>query len=59
MTDIQRHAIRPERKHIDLLTLSAARARWEIEVPVHVEGEPAVGAVSNHEETVLLLKLTH
>ena len=53
--DIQRHAIRPELQHIDLLTVKRGE-RVEIEVPVHVEGEPAVGAVANQEETVLLVE---
>ena len=53
--DIQRHAIRTELQHIDLLTVKRGE-RVEIEVPVHVEGEPAVGAVANQEETVLLVE---
>ena len=53
--DIPRHAIRPELQHIDLLTVKRGE-RVEIEVPVHVEGEPAVGAVANQEETVLLVE---
>lgn len=53
--DIQRHPIRPELQHIDLLTVKRGE-RVEIEVPVHVEGEPAVGAVANQEETVLLVE---
>ena len=53
--DIQRHAIRPVLQHIDLLTVKRGE-RVEIEVPVHVEGEPAVGAVANQEETVLLVE---
>lgn len=53
--DIQRHVIRPELQHIDLLTVKRGE-RVEIEVPVHVEGEPAVGAVANQEETVLLVE---
>ena len=53
--DIQRHPIRPELQHIDLLTVKRGE-RVEIEVPVHVEGEPAVGAVANQEETALLVE---
>ncbi|MGV3102500.1 50S ribosomal protein L25/general stress protein Ctc [Rothia sp. 32237D007AR] len=53
--DIQRHPIRPELQHIDLLTVKRGE-RVEIEVPVHIEGEPAVGAVANQEETVLLVE---
>ncbi|ORC15465.1 50S ribosomal protein L25/general stress protein Ctc [Rothia nasimurium] len=53
--DIQRHPIRPELQHIDLLTVKRGE-RVEIEIPVHVEGEPAVGAVANQEETVLLVE---
>lgn len=36
--DIQRHPIRPELQHIDLLTVKRGE-RVEIEVPVHVEGD--------------------
>ncbi|WP_237224134.1 50S ribosomal protein L25/general stress protein Ctc [Rothia nasisuis] len=53
--DIQRHPIRPELQHIDLLTVKRGE-RVEIEIPVHVEGEPAVGSVANQEETVLLVE---
>lgn len=53
--DIQRHPIRPELQHIDLLIVKRGE-RVEIEIPVHVEGEPAVGAVANQEETVLLVE---
>lgn len=53
--DIQRHPIRPELQHIDLLTVKRGE-RVEIEIPVQVEGEPAVGAVANQEETVLLVE---
>ncbi len=50
--DIQRHPIRPELQHMDLLTVQRGE-RVEIEVPVHVEGEAASGTAINQEETVL------
>lgn len=53
--DIQRHPIRPELQHMDLLIVKRGE-RVEIEIPVRVEGEPAVGAVANQEETVLLVE---
>lgn len=53
--DIQRHAIRPEIQHMDLLIVKRGE-RVEIEIPVHVEGEVAQGAVANQEETVLLVE---
>lgn len=53
--DIQRHPIRPELQHIDLLTVKRGE-RVEIEVPVQVEGEPAAGFVANQEETALLVE---
>ncbi|MFW0170457.1 50S ribosomal protein L25/general stress protein Ctc [Rothia sp. P4278] len=53
--DIQRHPIRPELQHMDLLTVKKGEM-VEIEVPVHVEGEPAVGAVANQEEVVLMVE---
>ncbi|MDO4898049.1 MAG: 50S ribosomal protein L25/general stress protein Ctc [Rothia sp. (in: high G+C Gram-positive bacteria)] len=53
--DIQRHAIRPELQHMDLLIVKRGE-RVEIEIPVHVEGEPAAGTVANQEETVLLVE---
>lgn len=53
--DIQRHPIRPELQHIDLLTVKRGE-RVEIEIPVHVEGNVASGAVANQEETVLMVE---
>ncbi|MFW0108295.1 50S ribosomal protein L25/general stress protein Ctc [Rothia sp. P6271] len=53
--DIQRHPIRPELQHMDLLIVKRGE-RVEIEVPVQVEGEVAQGAVANLEETVLLVE---
>lgn len=53
--DIQRHPIRPEIQHMDLLIVKRGE-RVEIEVPLIVEGEPVVGAVANQEETVLLVE---
>ena len=53
--DIQRHPIRPEIQHMDLLIVKRGE-RVEIEVPLIVEGEPVVGAVANQEESVLLVE---
>lgn len=52
--DIQRHPIRPEIFHIDLLTVRRGE-RVEVEVPVTVEGEVAPGNISAQLETVVLL----
>ncbi|MDO4252737.1 MAG: 50S ribosomal protein L25/general stress protein Ctc [Rothia sp. (in: high G+C Gram-positive bacteria)] len=53
--DIQRHPIRPELQHIDLLIVKRGE-RVEIEVPLHIEGEVEKGAVANQEETVILVE---
>ncbi|MBM7051394.1 MULTISPECIES: 50S ribosomal protein L25/general stress protein Ctc [unclassified Rothia (in: high G+C Gram-positive bacteria)] len=53
--DIQRHAIRPEIQHMDLLIVKRGE-RVEVEIPVHVEGEVAAGAVANTEMTALLVE---
>lgn len=53
--DIQRHPIRPELQHLDLQTVKSGEL-VQIEVSVHVEGEPANGAVANQEETFLLVE---
>lgn len=53
--DIQRHAIRPEIQHMDLLIVKRGE-RVEVEIPLHVEGEVAEGAVANVELTTLLVE---
>ena len=53
--DVQRHPVRPEILHIDLLTVRRGE-RVEVEVPVTVEGEVAATAVHNVEENVLLVE---
>lgn len=53
--DIQRHPIRPEIQHMDLLIVNRGE-RVEVEIPVHVEGEVAQGAVANVELTALLVE---
>ncbi|MDY3048319.1 MAG: 50S ribosomal protein L25/general stress protein Ctc [Rothia sp. (in: high G+C Gram-positive bacteria)] len=50
--DIQRHPIRPELQHIDLLTVQRGE-RVELEIPVHIEGEAAAGTIANEEVTHL------
>lgn len=52
--DVQRHPIRPEIFHMDLLLVRRGE-RVEVEVPVVVEGEVAPGNISTQSETVLLL----
>lgn len=52
--EVQRHAVRPEILHIDLLTVRRGE-RVEVEVPVVVEGEVAPGNISTQSESVLLL----
>lgn len=54
--DIQRHPIRPEIQHMDLILVKRGE-RVEVEIPVTVQGEVAVGAVANQEETVLLVEV--
>ncbi|MFW0110885.1 50S ribosomal protein L25/general stress protein Ctc [Rothia sp. CCM 9417] len=53
--DIQRHPIRPELQHLDLQTVKSGEL-VQIEVSIHVEGEPVVGAVANQTETFLLVE---
>lgn len=53
--EVQRHAVRPEILHIDLLTVRRGE-RVEVEIPVHVEGEVAPTAVHNVEENVLVIE---
>ncbi|WP_144830913.1 50S ribosomal protein L25/general stress protein Ctc [Kocuria rhizophila] len=53
--EVQRHAVRPEILHIDLLTVRRGE-RVEVEIPVHVEGEVAPTAIHNVEENVLVVE---
>ncbi|MDO4919635.1 50S ribosomal protein L25/general stress protein Ctc [Kocuria sp.] len=53
--EIQRHAVRPEILHIDLLTVRRGE-RVEVEIPVTVEGEVAPTAIHNVEENVLVVE---
>lgn len=53
--EVQRHAVRPEILHIDLLTVRRGE-RVEVEVPLSVVGEVAPTAVHNLEESVLLIE---
>ena len=53
--EVQRHAVRPEILHIDLLTVRRGE-RVEVEIPVTVEGEVAPGAIHNVEENVLVVE---
>ncbi|PLC13212.1 50S ribosomal protein L25 [Kocuria flava] len=53
--DIQRHATRPEILHIDLLAVRRGE-KVEAEIPVHVIGEVAPGAVHNVEENTLTVE---
>lgn len=50
--EVQRHAVRPEILHIDLLTVRRGE-RVEVEIPVSIEGEAAPTAVHNVEENLL------
>ena len=52
--DIQRHAIRPEIYHLDLLTVRRGE-RVEVEIPVTVEGEVAPGDLWTQPEQVVLV----
>lgn len=53
--DIQRHSIRPEIQHMDLILVKRGE-RVEVEVPLTVQGEVAEEAIANQEETVLLVE---
>lgn len=53
--EVQRHAVRPEILHIDLLAVRRGE-RVEVEVPVTVEGEVAPTAVHNVEENLLQIE---
>ena len=53
--EVQRHAVRPEILHIDLLTVRRGE-RVEVEIPVTVEGEVAPTAIHNVEENVLVVE---
>ncbi|MDO4255075.1 MAG: 50S ribosomal protein L25/general stress protein Ctc [Kocuria sp.] len=50
LKDIQRHPIRPEILHIDLLTVKRGE-KVEVDVPLVVEGTVAPTAMYNQEET--------
>ncbi|MGK4188693.1 50S ribosomal protein L25/general stress protein Ctc [Kocuria koreensis] len=52
--DIQRHAIRPEIYHVDLLTVRRGE-RVEVEIPVTVEGEVAPGNLWTQPEQVVVV----
>lgn len=54
--DIQRHAIRPEIQHMDLILVKRGE-RVEVEVPLTVQGEVVEEAIANQEETVLLVEV--
>ncbi|MDQ4490335.1 50S ribosomal protein L25/general stress protein Ctc [Sinomonas sp. ASV486] len=46
--DIQRNAVRQEIEHLDLLTVKRGE-KVTVDVPVHLTGEVAAGAVANQE----------
>ncbi|WP_129360681.1 MULTISPECIES: 50S ribosomal protein L25/general stress protein Ctc [Micrococcaceae] len=52
--DIQRHSIRPEIYHVDLLTVRRGE-RVEVEIPVTVEGEVAPGNLWTQPEQVVVV----
>lgn len=54
--DIQRHAIRPEIQHLDLILVKRGE-RVEVEVPLTVQGEVVEEAIANQEETALLVEV--
>lgn len=54
--DIQRHSIRPEIQHMDLILVKRGE-RVEVEVPLTVQGEVVQEAIANQEETVLLVEV--
>ncbi|KAA9393165.1 50S ribosomal protein L25/general stress protein Ctc [Kocuria coralli] len=50
LKDVQRHPIRPEILHIDLLTVKRGE-KVEVDIPVTLEGEVAPTAMHTQEET--------
>lgn len=52
LKEIQRHPIRPEIVHMDLLTVKRGQ-KVEVDVPVTVTGEVAPGAIHTQEETTV------
>ncbi|NKE09429.1 MULTISPECIES: 50S ribosomal protein L25/general stress protein Ctc [Kocuria] len=52
LKDIQRHPIRPEILHIDLLTVKRGE-KVEVDVPLVVTGEVAPGTMYNQEESTV------
>lgn len=54
--DVQRHAIRPEIQHMDLILVKRGE-RVEVEIPVTVEGEVEEAAIANQEEITLLVEV--
>ena len=56
--DIQRHAIRPELQHIDLLTVKRGE-RVEIEVLYTLKASPLLAPLLTRKKPFFWLKLTH
>lgn len=54
LKDIQRHPIRPEILHIDLLTVKRGE-KVEVDVPLVVTGEVAPGTMYNQEEATVTI----
>lgn len=54
LKDIQRHPIRPEILHIDLLTVKRGE-KVEVDVPLVVSGEVAPGTMYNQEESTVTI----
>lgn len=52
LKDVQRHPIRPEILHIDLLTVKRGE-KVEVDVPLVVTGEVAPGTMYNQEESTV------
>lgn len=52
LKEIQRHPIRPEIVHIDLLTVKRGQ-KVEVDLPINVTGEVAPGAIYTQEEVAV------
>lgn len=53
--DIQRNAIKQIVEHLDLLTVRRGE-KVQVDVAIHVEGEPAIDVVSNLEASTVLVE---
>ena len=53
--DVQRNSLKRIVQHLDLLTVRTGE-KVEVDVAIHIEGEPEIGAVFNLEATTVLVE---